>query len=204
MRVRVSPVAPISIVMLESNPHVKELQDISIMLGKEIYLLSNEVFADYRFGFWSASLDNKHHYGKGGLAEHTLEVVKVALNTNKLLKCNVSENELFLACLFHDSGKIEDYSPLDTNYKNWEGTLHKRMIHHITRSALKWNNAVMKYPECFDLYHENVLHAILSHHGLREWGSPVAPYTKVAWLLHLSDSMSARMNDCEKFDVLNR
>ena len=37
-------------------------------------------------------------------------------------------------------------------------------------------------------------------HGQREWGSPVMPKSRVAWLLHLSDGISARMADCETTD----
>ena len=88
----------------------------------------------------------------------------------------------------------------------WKETKHKRLIHHISRSAIEWSNSfdVEWEWEYKEKYHDEVLHAILAHHGCREWGSPVAPYSKVAWLLHLSDSMSARMNDCDKFDILNR
>jgi 23S rRNA maturation-related 3'-5' exoribonuclease YhaM len=44
--------------------------------------------------------------------------------------------------------------------------------------------------------HDNVLHAIIAHHAWREWGSPCTPDTRLAWLLHLCDSLSARLNDC--------
>jgi 3'-5' exoribonuclease len=48
----------------------------------------------------------------------------------------------------------------------------------------------------------NVLHNILAHHGQRAWGSPVAPATKEAWILHLADNLSARLDDCDKHDIL--
>jgi 23S rRNA maturation-related 3'-5' exoribonuclease YhaM len=48
----------------------------------------------------------------------------------------------------------------------------------------------------------NITHNILSHHGMREWGSPVAPATKEAWILHLCDNMSARLDDCNKHDKI--
>jgi 3'-5' exoribonuclease len=188
------------------NKHVDELFNIAKSFGKNIALLSKEVLDEENFGIWTASLDNKHHYGTGGLAQHTLEVVQVALNANKTLKSNVDESELYLACLYHDVGKLWDYRKVETmnDDDEWEGTLHKRTIHHISRSALFWHDAIIRHPQVYDKYHDNVLHAILAHHGCREWGSPVSPFTKCAWLLHLADSMSARMNDCDKFDILNR
>jgi 23S rRNA maturation-related 3'-5' exoribonuclease YhaM len=50
---------------------------------------------------------------------------------------------------------------------------------------------------------DEVLHAILAHHGFQEFGSPVQPNSKVAWLLHLCDSISARMDDVDKMDISN-
>jgi 3'-5' exoribonuclease len=60
---------------------------------------------------------------------------------------------------------------------------------------------VDRFPAYRDI-EEEVLHAILSHHGMRQWGSPVAPKSRLAWLLHLADSMSARMADADTLDVV--
>ena len=36
---------------------------------------------------------------------------------------------------------------------------------------------------------------ILSHHGKKEWGSPIEPQSQGAWILHLADMMSARVDE---------
>ena len=113
----------------------------------------------------------------------------------------MDEAELFLACLYHDIGKTFDYEPLNEELTNWKGSEHKRMIHHMSRSALIWSHAVSKYPDLYEKYHDKVLHAILAHHGTRAWGSPVSPKSQVAWLLHLCDGISARMDDWERVDI---
>lgn len=159
------------------------------------------------FQFWSGSHNRLlHHYGKGGLVQHTLEVVELGLHTiPELNLCGkVDPIEYYLAALFHDTGKIYDYEPLDDNYRDWAPTEHRRIIHHIPRSALIWHDMVIKDSELYERYHDSVLHAILAHHGKREHGSPVAPKTHVAWMLHLCDGLSARMNDCDKIDVLKK
>ncbi|NJO65739.1 MAG: HD domain-containing protein [Richelia sp. RM2_1_2] len=134
---------------------------------------------------------------------------------------------MFLAALFHDVGKLWDYTPYkkyhngyeeaffslqeilncfnrkEPNYMwelCWKGNPHKRLIHHISRSALCFQEAALKYNLSSEIT-DNILHAILSHHGLKEWGSPVAPKTRLAWLLHLCDGLSARMNDCNRVDA---
>jgi len=175
--------------------------------SNEVMRLIEHVLSDHRFQTWSGSAKPEHHhYRDNGLSEHTLEVIKLCFSTKNTLNLkDVDDVELFLAALYHDVGKIHDYQSTQTNEgKIWGSTPHKRMIHHISRSALIWSHAVESFPELKAKYHDSVLHAILSHHGMREWGSPVAPFTKVAWLLHLCDGLSARMDDWNKLDIVSK
>jgi 3'-5' exoribonuclease len=152
-----------------------------------------------QFPIWTASASKgTHHYGQGGLAFHTLEVVQLCARNNQYfstVRQDVDEVLLFLSALFHDVGKIWDYIPLDHAYLEWQNAPHKYHIHHITKSGLIWMNAV-KETGHFHPSSEDVLHAILAHHGFKEWGSPVTPQTRMAWILHLSDALSARVTDC--------
>lgn len=183
------------------NESTKELQSIAGDLG--VYDISATVLGDTRFDVWSgSSKPEQHHYGKHGLSIHTLEVVKMCFATIKTLNVDVDHTEVFLSALFHDCGKMYDYEPTDETYENWVGTSHKRQIHHISRSALIWSHASTFLSFSYIKYHDSVLHNILSHHGSRAAGSPVMPYTKAAWLLHLCDGLSARLNDCDKIDFL--
>jgi 23S rRNA maturation-related 3'-5' exoribonuclease YhaM len=78
------------------------------------------------------------------------------------------------------------------------------LIHHISRSAIIWAEAASRLYTNYSKYYEPVLHAILAHHGFREAGSPVAPKTRVAWLVHLCDNISARMDDADTFDIVHK
>lgn len=173
--------------------------------------IANEVFNNPKFTIWPASASRtNHHYRQGGLVEHTAEVVELCLINNNYFEDNKHSNEmaLFLAALFHDVGKMWDYQPKPPEdslafnyyklppslYQEWIITDHKLKIHHISRSALEWQKAAVGLDEKIQ---DEVLHAILSHHGLKEWGSPVQPQTRIAWLLHLCDGISARMDDCD-------
>jgi len=173
----------------------------------DVYDIASVVIADPRFEVWScSSKPNQHHYGKGGLVHHTCEVVDLCFANMSTLQLDLDPIEVYLSALFHDCGKMWDYYPNNTDYTEWRGTEHKRIIHHISRSALVWNNAVTVhiYSSKYGKYADNVTHNILSHHGYREWGSPVMPYTKTAWLLHLCDGISARMNDGDKCDFTKK
>ena len=184
----------------------------------DVVAVSSLVLDDPRFILWSGSSKPfQHHYGKGGLVIHTAEVVQLCLLNNNMLSSSIenpiiNERQLFLAALYHDIGKCWDYEPTNPDYSEWKGTHHKRHIHHISRSSLVWQQAATQTLDptnrsdfaFIESYRDEILHAILAHHGLREWGSPVLPNTRLAWMLHLCDGISARMNDAEKWDHVNK
>jgi 3'-5' exoribonuclease len=167
----------------------------------DVLPLANVILHDNRFLICSGSSKRlHHHYGDGGLLRHTTEVVELCLKNNeyfKPLKKAVCERKLFLAALFHDAGKMWDYSCVDGQ---WQSNIHKRHIHHISRSGIVWSQAAKE--QGFE-DNDEILHAILAHHGLKEWGSPVSPNTRMAWLLHLCDGISARMDDGDQLDCVN-
>lgn len=137
-----------------------------------------------------------HHYGDGGLAQHTLEVIEASLGLLKSLvpdASNLHRKILFLAALYHDIGKLWDYEENDPKYINepYKNAPHKKLIHHIPRSYLVWNKATESVGW---FYTDEISHLILSHHGCREWGSTVEPQNKLAWILHLADNASAKVN----------
>lgn len=162
--------------------------------------ICKHVLDDDRFFIWSgSSKPEKHHYGNGGLAKHTWEVIRLCgdVNNNLKLACKGCDSDkLFIAALFHDVGKIHDYEYVDP-IRKWITTPHKYNIHHISKSALILDRAWFKtYGDQHETIKEQILHAILSHHGLREWGSPVRPNSEMAWILHLCDCISARTEEC--------
>jgi 3'-5' exoribonuclease len=155
---------------------------------------------DQRFFDWSgSSKPEQHHYGRHGLMTHTYEVIELCFAVNGVYGLPIDYTELFFSALFHDAGKMYDYAPTNSEMTEWTGTEHKHRIHHISRSALIWSEAVKKHgsPEFVEKYHDAVLHNILAHHQLREWGSPVRPDTRAAWCLHLCDNLSARLYETE-------
>ena len=67
------------------------------------------------------------------------------------------------------------------------------MIGHVTGSAMTFRN----YASAFNVsrsYFDSITHAILAHHGRKEWGSPVEPVTPEAVCVHEADMVSSRIN----------
>lgn len=176
----------------------------------------DELIRQYpQFEYWSGSHNHLlHHYGRGGLVRHTWEIIDMGIQIIPTLNlCDkLSPIPFFLAALFHDTGKMFDYELIEDDKgtygdplpEYWKPTEHRRLIHHLPRSALIFHDVIKKFPELEAIYHDDVLHAILAHHGRRDDGSPVAPKTRLAWLVHLCDSISARMDDAERIDVVKK
>jgi len=195
---------------MKTEQMIEDLKNDAMNLS--VLSLASTVIGDPRFPLWSGSSKPfQHHYGTGGLLRHTYEVVKLCQIVRLRFYTNVDAKILFLAALFHDYGKIWDYVPViddppQTKYildtTEWTSGSHKRVVHHISRSVIEWEKAAQQETVVSESERQEVTHAILAHHGQREFGSPVAPYTQIAWLLHFCDGISARMDDCDKMDYL--
>lgn len=159
---------------------------------------------------WPASLGFHHGY-KRGLLIHTVEVHNLAVHQASAFVGNtVNMDVLIAAALWHDIAKLYDYRKLtvlegqDTPkralliteypgaYKDyWVPADYYKLIHHIPGSFAEFNrHAHANGVSCETI--DAVGHCILAHHGpVREWGSPVAPQTLEALLLHQADMISA-------------
>lgn len=175
--------------------------------------IASLVLDDPRFAIWTASgSPNIHHYGRGGLLRHTTEVVNLCLLNRSAfvgLGHQIDERALYLAALYHDASKLDDYAwqPVETIHPahdatpgTWIKTPFHKLIHHVAGSAIRFARAVDQTQTCQDIEQE-VTHAILSHHGLPEWGSAVRPRTRIAHILHLCDNMSACLGHVDTIDL---
>lgn len=188
----------------------QQLIDIADELGID-HAWINPVLNNEEFNLWPSSAKPvHHHYGCYGLIKHTWEVVSLCMQVSDFYPRVVCKRLAYLAGLYHDFGKIYDYDyNMEINdkgeaYRVWHATDHKMKIHHIPSSFAYWerqynllcnaplNNKITKSDS------QEIGHAILAHHGHKEWGSPVEPRTKLAFLLHYCDAISARMDDTDR------
>jgi 3'-5' exoribonuclease len=129
-----------------------------------------------------------HHAHLGGLLEHTVAVADLC-RTLASQYPQVDADMLVTAALLHDIGKCDELT-FDTaiDYSD-EG----RLLGHVALGARRLREAVHKArirvrPERLMLLE----HALLSHHGELEWGSPKRPSTLEALLLHHADNLDAK------------
>lgn len=129
-----------------------------------------------------------HHAYLGGLLEHTVAVASLC----RSLAANyggVDEDLLVTAALLHDIGKCDELT-YDTAI---EYTDQGRLVGHVVLGMQRLRAAVgrgrCRVSEARLMMLE---HAILSHHGELEWGSPKRPSTLEALLLHHVDNLDAK------------
>jgi len=166
-------------------------------LGAHLMRACEKLLSDPRF--WkSPAAAYKHQAHLGGLAVHTLQVLQLSIAWANILVARAPDRlVLIYAALYHDAGKMIDYKEVDpkTNPKAVNGywfTESHEMIGHLIAShrimrenSIPWSATRQELAE----------HCVLSHHGQLEWGSPVTPARVEAWILHLSDMMSSRLDD---------
>ncbi len=127
-----------------------------------------------------------HHAYRGGLLEHTLSVTKVcdliAGNYN-----NINRDLMVAGALLHDIGKIKEYDVGVIISVTDQG----KLLGHISMGYSWVLDRIKKIKDFPQELKERLLHIILSHHGYKEYGSPVEPKILEAFVVHHVDYMDA-------------
>ncbi len=135
-----------------------------------------------------------HHAFAGGYIEHVLSATRTAVffadkYTAYYPEINLSKSLVTAGAILHDIGKLREleFQPQGGRY-----TAEGRLIGHI----LMGRDIVRETAQQIDgLDPETLLrleHIIVAHQNLPEWGSPVAPHTPEALLVHYADDTDAK------------
>ena len=148
------------------------------------------------FAVAPAAVRNHHAY-RHGLLEHSLIVAEAATGVASRFE-TVDRDLVAAGALLHDIGKTQAYTsggmaPQMTDI----GRLHGEIVvgHDMVRDLI---DESPDFPPELAL---RLRHIIVSHHGMREKGSPVVPQTREAVIVHYCDDMTARIgaiDDAEK------
>jgi 3'-5' exoribonuclease len=141
---------------------------------------------------------NIHHSYTSGLLEHVWSMTRVAgfladhyARYYDKLDPPLDRGLVVAAVVLHDIGKLREfeYHPVEAKYTK-EGHLigHVLMGRDMVREVAK---RIEGFPDELLL---NLEHAILAHHGKREFGAPVLPQTIEALLVSYIDDLDSKMN----------
>jgi 3'-5' exoribonuclease len=150
----------------------------------------------------TAAARNYHHARRGGLVEHTAQMMRLALEIAPLYP-QLNVDLLLAGILFHDSGKLwENQLPEAGFTMSYDErgelmghiSIGLELVNSIWRklsaeNAEAWKNLA---PPSEDV-RLHLLHLIGAHHGEAQFGSPVSPKTPEAMALHYIDNLDARL-----------
>lgn len=131
-----------------------------------------------------------HHNCVSGLLEHTLEVISICRHLAGMYP-ELRAELLFTGAILHDIGKIEEYDPASIGF---EFSDRGKLVGHICIGKEMLDDKIRQIPSFSPALKLELEHMILSHHGMREWGSPEIPKTLHAFTLFHADLVSARIN----------
>jgi 3'-5' exoribonuclease len=133
-----------------------------------------------------------HHAYRGGFLEHILSVSQVVL---ALARHYDADADVVLAgAVLHDIGKLQELEyDVVTRYSR-EGNL----VGHITLGVAMVREAVADIPDFPAVLRTQVEHLIVSHHGSREFGSPIEPMTVEAFILASADDLDSKIHQVRR------
>lgn len=129
-----------------------------------------------------------HHGFIGGLAEHTLHVVKLCDFYGTLYK-ELNMDLLLTAAALHDIGKIKELSTFPANDYTDDGQL----LGHIIMGLIQVDKAMDRIGDFPPVLRSELEHCIAAHHGELEYGSPKKPALMEAVALHHADNTDAKL-----------
>ncbi|NLE74077.1 MAG: CRISPR-associated endonuclease Cas3'' [Actinobacteria bacterium] len=129
-----------------------------------------------------------HHAYLGGLLEHTVSVAALCESLAQQYP-RVNRDLLTTAALLHDVGKVSELTYDRMIDYSDEGKLLGHVLLGVTFVHDKINR-IENFPE---EKAQMILHAIASHHGELEWGSPKRPKTLEALIIHHIDNLDAKI-----------
>lgn len=144
-----------------------------------------------RLRIWPAARAVHHAY-RGGLLEHVLTVARVGI----ALACHygADRNLVLAGALLHDIGKLEELEYERVPQYSVAGNL----LGHIALGAQLVSRLAAEIKDFPEALLVQIEHLVLSHHGSKEFGSPVEPMTVEAFILAAVDDLDAKIHQVRR------
>lgn len=157
----------------------------------EEFLSDNDLMARFRK---APAATVMHHAYIGGLLEHTLNLLEVALKIIPFYP-RISLDLVLAGLFLHDIGKARELQ-FETSFTYSDDG---QLLGHIVQATLwidkKIDAIVDRSKKPFpDRLRWVIQHIILSHHGQYEFGSPKLPAIPEAIVIHHLDNLDAKAN----------
>ena len=173
----------------------EELQGrLRAMTNDHLRVLLNRITTDYadQLKTWPAA-QTIHHAYRGGFLEHITKMAEVGA---LLSQCYGANRDLVLAgVVLHDIGKLQELA-----YEGGTGSYTRdgNMVGHIALGLMLVREAINGMTDFPVELRAQVEHLVASHHGTREYGSPVEPKSIEAFILASVDELDAKINQVRR------
>jgi len=179
-------------------------QSVGAIVDPRLAALARLFLVDFGERFRrAAAARNNHHARRGGLVEHTAQMMRGALAVAGVYP-HLNRDLLVAGVLFHDCGKLWENQVAADGFTmpfNETGellghiTIGIELVNNLWRklqATEEWKGWLPLDPASEDV-RLHLLHLIASHHGELQFGSPVVPKTPEGWALHYVDNLDAKM-----------
>lgn len=177
-------------------------QTISAFQDPRLRLLGQTFLDQYGDRFKRAAAAREiHHARRGGLLEHTAQMMRSAV----ALAPVYSQMNWELVCsgvLFHDCGKLWENDYAEQSFVSHPQVVGELLGHisigiELVNKLWRTLDGSPEFQEkgipSTESVRQHLLHLIASHHGQKEYGAPVTPRTPEGWALHYIDNLDARV-----------
>ena len=155
-------------------------------------MILDSFFGDEEFmhGFATAPASIQlHSAALGGLIHHTLNVAEICLKVTELHP-DLDRDLVLTGALLHDIGKIPSFKVTSNITQTHDGNL----LGHIILGDQELKARMARIDGFPDELASKLRHILLSHHGKKDWGSPVEPMLPEALAVHESDDIDAKLD----------
>jgi 3'-5' exoribonuclease len=147
----------------------------------------------------TAAARNYHHARRGGLVEHTAQMMRAA-DALCGVYAELNRDLLLAGALFHDCGKLWENAMPESGFTmpyDERGELMGHISIGIELVNALWRKLPLDDWKTLEPHSDDVrlhlLHLLAAHHGEIQFGSPVVPKTPEAWALHHIDNLDAKL-----------
>jgi 3'-5' exoribonuclease len=157
-------------------------------------VLLNRIVTDHaeQLRTWPAA-QTIHHAYRGGFLEHLTKMAEVGALVAR--SYGADEDLVFTGVVLHDIGKLQELA-----YEGGAGSYTRdgNLVGHIALGLMLVREAINGLAGFPVELRAQVEHLIASHHGTREYGSPVEPKSIEAFILASVDDLDAKINQVRR------
>ena len=179
---------PIDDMWAELQEHLRGVKNDHIRILLNRVVTDNEA----QLRVWPAA-QQIHHAYRGGFLEHITKMAEVGRLVARAYGAN--EDLVLAGVVLHDIGKLHELA-----YEGGAGSYTRdgNLVGHIGLGMMMVReacNGISGFP--IEL-RAQIEHLVASHHGTREYGSPVEPKTIEAFIVASVDELDAKLNQVRR------